>query len=209
MLLSVLAEERLRRGEPAPLAGLLQDLNKPPIEKIGALDIDAFLPKTERKTLAAALNTLLASPTFASWREGATLDVGEWLKPKKGPHARSHRQCGPLGRRRTSVGTRRVARRSVVVGALVTRLEPAEGVAGVRRGVRLLAATPREPTDKKTVGCPHEASTRVRCGSTRRDAKPDGRGLPSVGERGRLVHRAFTDGRGLRTRPRWTLFGWC
>jgi hypothetical protein len=84
VLLSVLAEERLRRGEPAPLADLLQDLNKPPIEKIGALDIDAFLPKTERKTLAAALNTLLASPTFASWREGATLDVGEWLKPKKG-----------------------------------------------------------------------------------------------------------------------------
>jgi DNA helicase HerA-like ATPase len=84
VLLSVLAEERLRRGEPAPLADLLQDLNKPPIETIGALDIDAFLPKSERKVLAAALNTLLASPTFASWREGATLDVGEWLKPKKG-----------------------------------------------------------------------------------------------------------------------------
>jgi hypothetical protein len=66
------------------LADLLQDIAKPPIEKIGALDVDAFLPKTERKALAAALNTLLASPTFASWREGATLDVGEWLKPKKG-----------------------------------------------------------------------------------------------------------------------------
>jgi hypothetical protein len=66
------------------LADLLQDLNKPPIEKIGALGVDAFLPKTERKALAAALNTLLASPTFASWREGATLDVGDWLKPKKG-----------------------------------------------------------------------------------------------------------------------------
>jgi hypothetical protein len=84
VLLSVLAEERLRRGEPAPLASLLQDLTKPPIEQIGALDIDAFIPKSDRKALAAALNTLLASPTFASWREGATLDVGEWLKPKKG-----------------------------------------------------------------------------------------------------------------------------
>jgi len=84
VLLSVLAERRLRNGEAASLADLLQDLNKPPIEKIGALGVDAFLPKTERKALAAALNTLLASPTFASWREGATLDVGEWLKPKKG-----------------------------------------------------------------------------------------------------------------------------
>jgi hypothetical protein len=84
VLLSVLAEQRLRRGEPASLASLLQDLTKPPIEKIGALDVDAFLPKTERKALAAALNTLLASPTFASWREGATLNVGEWLTPKNG-----------------------------------------------------------------------------------------------------------------------------
>jgi hypothetical protein len=77
-----------RRGrfgsDAASLADLLQDLNKPPIEKIGALDVDSFLPKTERKALAAALNTLLASPTFASWREGATLDVGDWLKPMKG-----------------------------------------------------------------------------------------------------------------------------
>ncbi|HMA95287.1 MAG TPA: hypothetical protein VKP30_21505 [Polyangiaceae bacterium] len=66
------------------MATLLQDLKEPPIEKIGALAIDAFLPKTERRSLAAALNTLLASPTFASWREGASLDIGDWLTPKKG-----------------------------------------------------------------------------------------------------------------------------
>ncbi|MGE5785761.1 MAG: hypothetical protein ACM3ZE_14285 [Myxococcales bacterium] len=84
VLLSVLAEQHLRRGEAADLATLLQDLKAPPIDKIGALDIDAFLPKTERKSLAAALNTLLASPTFASWREGASLDIGDWLTPKKG-----------------------------------------------------------------------------------------------------------------------------
>jgi hypothetical protein len=51
---------------------------------VGALKIDAFLPKRDRQALAAALNTLLASPTFASWRQGATLDVGEWLTPKDG-----------------------------------------------------------------------------------------------------------------------------
>jgi len=54
VLLSVLAELHLRRGEAADLATLLQDLKEPPIDKIGALDIDAFLPKTERKSLAAA-----------------------------------------------------------------------------------------------------------------------------------------------------------
>src|SRR5512145_2680206 len=84
VLLAVLAEQRLRRGEPASLAVLLEDLARPPIERIGALDIDAFLPKSERKSLAAALNTLLASPSFASWREGATLDIAEWMKSKHG-----------------------------------------------------------------------------------------------------------------------------
>ena len=84
VLLSVLAERRLRQGESAELGALLQDLNKPPIERIGALAVDAFLPKSERRALAAGLNTLLASPTFASWREGASLDIGEWLKPKGG-----------------------------------------------------------------------------------------------------------------------------
>jgi len=49
---------------PALLADLLEDLNKPPIEKIGAPTVDASLPKTKKKSLAAALNTLLASPTL-------------------------------------------------------------------------------------------------------------------------------------------------
>jgi hypothetical protein len=52
--------------------------------KIGALELDAILPKSERRALAAALNTLLASPTFASWRQGTTLDVGAWLAPQRG-----------------------------------------------------------------------------------------------------------------------------
>ena len=42
------------------------------------------MSKRARKELAAALNTLLASPSFASWRQGATLDIGEWMKPVDG-----------------------------------------------------------------------------------------------------------------------------
>ncbi len=34
--------------------------------------------------MASALNTLLASPSFAGWREGSSLDVREWLAPKGG-----------------------------------------------------------------------------------------------------------------------------
>lgn len=81
VLLSVLAERRLRNGEPAELGTLLADLAKPPISVVGALPLDSFIPKADRRELAAALNTLLASPTFAAWRTGTTLDVGAWLTP--------------------------------------------------------------------------------------------------------------------------------
>jgi hypothetical protein len=79
VLLSVLAERRLRAGGAADLATLLGDVTHPPIDRIGALAVDRFLSKRNRNDLAAALNTLLASPTFSSWREGAPLDVGGWF----------------------------------------------------------------------------------------------------------------------------------
>jgi len=84
VLLSVLAEARLAAGEAADLEALLHDLARPPITKVGALELDAFLPKSERRVLAASLNTLLASPTFVSWRQGATLDLEGWLAPRAG-----------------------------------------------------------------------------------------------------------------------------
>ncbi|MEO7034762.1 MAG: ATP-binding protein, partial [Polyangiaceae bacterium] len=81
---SLLAERRFRMGQGADLNALLHEVTDPPIDEVGALAMNDFLPKPERKALAAALNTLLASPTFAAWREGAGLDVGEWLTPKNG-----------------------------------------------------------------------------------------------------------------------------
>jgi hypothetical protein len=84
VLLSLFAERHFHQGEGADLHALLDDLAEPPIEEVGALTLDEFLPKSERRALAAALNTLLASPTFASWREGAALDVAEWLTPRAG-----------------------------------------------------------------------------------------------------------------------------
>ena len=84
VLLSVLAERRLLAGETAELGALLQEVIEPPIAEIGALPIDEFIGKGDRKALAAGLNTLLGSPTFAAWRLGATLNIGEWLTPKDG-----------------------------------------------------------------------------------------------------------------------------
>lgn len=84
VLLSVLAERRLVARAPADLASLIEDLAHPPIEMLGALTVDAFMPKHARRELSAALNTLLASPTFTSWRRGASLDVGAFMTPREG-----------------------------------------------------------------------------------------------------------------------------
>ncbi len=83
-LLAILAERRLRAGRPADLGGLIDDLEAPPIEEVGALTIDEFVPKAGRRELAAALNVMLVSPAVATWREGASLDVGAWLTPAEG-----------------------------------------------------------------------------------------------------------------------------
>ncbi|WP_437642329.1 helicase HerA-like domain-containing protein [Sorangium sp. So ce854] len=80
VLLAHLAERRLREGRAAGLEELLADLAEPPIAAVGALDVDAFFAPKERQALARELNTLLASPTFATWRKGAPLDVAAWLE---------------------------------------------------------------------------------------------------------------------------------
>jgi hypothetical protein len=80
VVLSHLAERRLRMGRAAALPELLADLAAPPIATLGVLAMDDFLPPRDRQGLAQDLNTLLASPSFAAWQRGAALDVGAWLR---------------------------------------------------------------------------------------------------------------------------------
>jgi hypothetical protein len=84
VLLSVLAERRLRAGGNADIGALLEDLARPPIQRVGALEIDAFLSKADRRALAAALNGLLASPSFESWHTGAPVDMEAWFGESNG-----------------------------------------------------------------------------------------------------------------------------
>jgi DNA helicase HerA-like ATPase len=131
VLLSLLAERRLLAGQTADIAALLQDVLEPPISTVGALDVDAYLSKKARKELAAALNTLLASPSFASWRQGETLDVGAWMRPVEG-----------VGRAKTPVTVLSVAHldddeRALVLGLVLE--EVLSWVRGLRGSQRLRA----------------------------------------------------------------------
>ncbi len=78
------AQRRLASRQAADIAALIHDLLEPPLAEVGALPMDAFVSSAQRAALAASLNALLVAPTFSSWREGTSLDVGSWLT-KNGP----------------------------------------------------------------------------------------------------------------------------
>lgn len=85
ILLSNLVHRAWSAGEDLDLATLLGQIQNPPMRKLGVLDLDAFYPEKDRSALVMRLNGLLASPSFASWTEGAPLDVDDMLN--NGPRA--------------------------------------------------------------------------------------------------------------------------
>lgn len=79
VLLSQLLDTAWRAGNDVALAQLIQQVAKPPFHQVGAFDLETFFPAKERTELALALNTLLASPSFAAWTAGDPLDVASLL----------------------------------------------------------------------------------------------------------------------------------
>lgn len=79
VLVSALLAEAWRAGRDLDLAGLIGQVQTPPLTRIGALDLEAFYPSADRFALAVKLNHLLAAPGFDAWLEGDPLDVDRLL----------------------------------------------------------------------------------------------------------------------------------
>ncbi|HYU33160.1 MAG TPA: DUF87 domain-containing protein, partial [Thermoanaerobaculia bacterium] len=79
ILLSNIFDQAWRAGRSLDLAGLIQQIQKPPIDRIGVLDLETFYPAKERFELAMAFNSLLGSPGFGAWMQGEPLDVDHLL----------------------------------------------------------------------------------------------------------------------------------
>ena len=79
ILLATVLDHAWRAGRGLDLAGIIQAVQNPPVNRIGALDLDAFYPPQERFALVMALNNVLAAPGFESWMEGEPLDIGRIL----------------------------------------------------------------------------------------------------------------------------------
>ncbi len=84
ILISTLIDRSWREKREIALPTLIQQIQKPPIDKVGILDTDTFFPPKERGTLAMKLNNLLASPGFQDWMEGEPLNIQNLLYTKEG-----------------------------------------------------------------------------------------------------------------------------
>ncbi len=84
VLLSKIVERTWREGRGLDLATLIRQIQKPPLERIGVLDLETFYPAADRMQLAMRLNNLLASPGFGAWLEGEPLDIGRLLRAPDG-----------------------------------------------------------------------------------------------------------------------------
>lgn len=84
ILLSNILDNAWRQGRDMDLAALIQQVQTPPVEKIGVLDLESFYSSKERFGLVMALNNLLASPGFNAWLQGVPLDIGQILYTPNG-----------------------------------------------------------------------------------------------------------------------------
>ncbi|MEI7685485.1 MAG: DUF87 domain-containing protein, partial [Planctomycetota bacterium] len=84
ILISTLLSASWKAGKNVDLATLIQQLQKPPVSRIGVLDLETFYPSKDRFALAMLFNNLLASPSFESWMEGVALDIQSLLYTKEG-----------------------------------------------------------------------------------------------------------------------------
>ena len=79
ILLSTLIDWNWNQGRDLDLASLIQQIQSPPVSKIGVLDLDSFYPSRDRFGLVMALNGLLAAPGFETWMQGEALDIARIL----------------------------------------------------------------------------------------------------------------------------------
>lgn len=84
ILLSNLIHHAWSSEQDIDLAGLVGQVQDPPLRKLGVYELDAFYPAKDRSKLAVTLNGLLASPSFAAWAEGRAIDLDVLLRAQDG-----------------------------------------------------------------------------------------------------------------------------
>jgi len=83
-LLTAILASAWGAGRSTDLAGLIQLIQTPPVQRVGVLELESFFPSAERFGLATAFNNLLAAPGFEAWLEGDALAIDRLLFTPEG-----------------------------------------------------------------------------------------------------------------------------
>jgi len=84
ILISNILNTAWSAGNDLDIASLIQQIQTPPMTRVGVMDVDSFFPSKDRFELAMSLNNLLAAPGFGSWMEGEPLDLQQILHTPDG-----------------------------------------------------------------------------------------------------------------------------
>ena len=84
ILLSTILQSAWSQGRDLALADIIQQIQTPPVARVGVMDLDAFFPSQDRLALAMSINNLLAAPGFEAWTQGEALDIGRMLYTNEG-----------------------------------------------------------------------------------------------------------------------------
>ncbi|MEM4656802.1 MAG: hypothetical protein QXX77_00075 [Candidatus Methanosuratincola sp.] len=79
ILLSKIIADSWKSGSSLDLSSLISQVQSPRIRRVGVMELETFFPSKDRFALAMRLNSLLASPSFRLWLEGAPMDIGTFL----------------------------------------------------------------------------------------------------------------------------------
>ena len=84
ILLSTILDQAWKQSIDLDLAQIIQQIQHPPINRIGVIDLESFFPAKDRFAFAMSINNLLASPGFDQWFQGESLDVANLLYTASG-----------------------------------------------------------------------------------------------------------------------------
>lgn len=84
ILISSIFDKCWRDGKNVSIGDLIGLIQSPPITRVGVLDLDSFMPPSDRSKLAMTLNNLLASPAFSTWLDGEPLSIQNLLYTPEG-----------------------------------------------------------------------------------------------------------------------------
>ncbi len=84
ILIANILQKSWRDEQMLDLPQMIAAIQTPPFNRVGVMELEDFFPEKERFDLALRFNNLLASPQFANWLEGESLDIDSLLHTETG-----------------------------------------------------------------------------------------------------------------------------